>query len=262
MNYIYVVSDSTGGTAERALNAALVQFADVAVDIKIRPEVRTEEQVHQVIHEAVQDNAFIVHTLVKDELRQLMGRMGREHNIETIDLMGPLLARLSHQFAVSPAGKPGLFRELNEEYFRRIETMDFAIKHDDGQRIYELPKAEIVLLGVSRTFKTPLSIFLAFKGWFVANIPIILGIKPPSILSQLPPDHVFCLNTYPHRLLDLRRIRQNRLGKEATYYTDLDYIRRELNYARNFFSRHPKWTVINVTSKAIEEIASEILAKE
>ena len=111
--------------------------------------------------------------------------------------MGPLLSRLSQHLENQPSEEPGLFFYLNKEYFKRIDSMQFAFTHDDGQRYYEYEKAEIVLVGVSRTFKTPLSIFLAFKGWFVANYPIVLGVNPPDILGQLPLCHVFGLTTHP-----------------------------------------------------------------
>ncbi len=259
MNRIFAVSDGSGGTAERALRAALVQFEGVEVEIERRPQVRSEEQVHQVVREAAQVQGFIVHTLVADELRDVMLRSGRLHDVETIDLMGPLLARLSQQLSVSPAEKPGLFRQLNEEYFRRIETMEFALHHDDGRRPHELSRAEIVLVGVSRTFKTPLSIYLAFKGWFVANVPIILKIKPPLNLFELPTGSVFGLTIDPKRLTELRRVRHKYLKGATGDYAKLDFVRREVTYAERIYHRQ-HWPVINVTDKPIEEIASEVLA--
>ena len=260
MYHVFVVSDGTGVTAEQVLSAALTQFTGAEVEVKRRPGVRTEEQVRQVVQEAAQVGGFIVHTLVLDKLREVMLRSGRLHNVETIDLMGPLLARLSQQLAVSPAEKPGLFRQLNEEYFRRIETIEFALRHDDGRRVHELPQAEIVLVGVSRTFKTPLSVYLAFKCWFVANVPIVLKTKPPSVLFDLPPGRVFGLTIDPVRLAELRRVRQEHLGGATGEYADPDFVRREVEYALSIFRSQPRWPVIDVTAKPIEEIASEILA--
>ena len=120
MNHVFVVSDGTGGTASRALDAALTQFEGTAVKIEIRPRISTEEQIHQVVHDASKVKALIIHTLVSNDLRRMMLHLGRRHNIETIDLLGPLLDRLSEQLAVHPAEQPGLFRQLNESYFRRI----------------------------------------------------------------------------------------------------------------------------------------------
>jgi regulator of PEP synthase PpsR (kinase-PPPase family) len=236
-----------------------MQFEGAAIEIERCPEIRTEEQIRQTVQEAAQADGFIIHTLVSDELRGVMVREGRLQNVETIDLMGPLLARLSHQFAVSPSEKPGLFRQLNEEYFRRIETMEFAFHHDDGRRAHELSKAEIVLVGVSRTFKTPLSIYLAFRGWFVANVPIVTGINPPPDLFSLPPGRVIGLTIDPARLAELRRVREQRLGGATGDYAKLETVRREVAHALNLF-RAQRWPVVEVTDKPIEESASELLA--
>jgi len=260
MHSVFVISDGTGGTAKRALNAALTQFKGVDVNIDCRPQVRTEEHARQVVQDAAQADAFIVHTLVSDELREAVLHAGRLHNVETIDLMGPLMARLSQQLSVSPTKKPGLFRRLDSEYFRRIETMEFAYRHDDGRRAHELSKAEIVLVGVSRTFKTPLSIYLAFKCWFVANVPIVLRSNPPRELFDLPAGCVYGLTIDPGRLAELRQVRGAYLGGAVGNYTDPDFVRREVEYALNIFRSQRGWPIVDVTDKPIEEIASEILA--
>lgn len=257
---VFVVSDGSGATAERVVRAALTQFKEASVAIELRSEVRSEQRVREVVREAARGEGCIVHTLVLDKLREEMLRAGRLCNVETIDLMGPLLARLSQQLSISPAEKPGLFRQLNREYFRRIETMEFAFHHDDGRRAYELDKAEIVLVGVSRTFKTPLSIYLAFKGWFVANVPVIWKKDLPPTLLTLPPEHVFGLKIDPDRLAELRQAREERWGKALGSYADPDFVHRETAYAADIFDEHPGWRTVNVTDRPIEEIASEILA--
>jgi regulator of PEP synthase PpsR (kinase-PPPase family) len=255
-----VASDGTGRTAEQAVRAAMTQFANQEIEILRFSDIRTNKQIQHLVQQAVAMKAFIVHTLVSDKLREVLFREARLHDIETIDLMGPLLDRMSEQFSVNPSEQPGLFRVINESYFRRIETMQFAFNHDDGKRVEELKKAEIVLLGVSRTFKTPLSIYLAFKQWFVANVPIVLGIAMPEIIYKLQPQKVFCLYTYPNRLAQLRRARQERLGGTPNDYANPEFVKKECLYASQIFSAQPKWQRINVTSKAIEEIASEIIA--
>jgi regulator of PEP synthase PpsR (kinase-PPPase family) len=260
LNTIFVVSDGTGRTAERALDAALVQFPKAVVGIRVRPKVRTAKRAREVVLEAARARGFIVHTIVTDTVREVLINCGREKHVETIDLMGPLLARLSETLAASPSEKPGLFAQLNKSYFRRIESMDFAFRHDDGQRVEDLRRAEIVLVGVSRTFKTPLSIYLAFKGWFVANVPIILGREPAAILSKLPPNRVFCLDTNARQLAELRRTRHDFLPEVSRDYADQECVRIELMYARRYFHKHPEWTIVNVTNKPIEEIATEIVA--
>lgn len=260
MHKIYIISDGSGHTAEQFLNAAVTQYKGVSVEIYIRPGVRSEEQILGIIREAEENHGFIVHTLVSKEMRDKILQIGRLHNVETIDLMGPLLGHLSHQFSNVPTEVPGLFRKLNKAYFQRIESMEFAFRHDDGQRSHELNKAEIVLVGVSRTFKTPLSIYLAFKGWLVANVPIVLGINLPLDLSFVPPDRVFGLYTVPHQLSSLRKVRDEHLGGLTGNYSDISFVRKELEYSQQLFARYPGWNIINVTKKPIEEIASEILS--
>jgi [pyruvate, water dikinase]-phosphate phosphotransferase / [pyruvate, water dikinase] kinase len=260
MTKIFIVSDGTGRTARQALNAALTQFAASEVDILVKNEIRSEQQVEEAVKEASNEGAFVVHTLVSNELRNYMITTCRKHDVETIDLMGPLLARLSEKLMHSPAEKPGLFNEINREYFKRIDAVQFAFQHDDGQRPGELYKADIVLLGVSRTFKTPLSIYLAFRGWLVANIPIVLGIEPPAELYSLPPEKVFCLTTFAHNLASLRHARQVHLGMGTDGYASLRHVQQEIMYADAIFKRQPLWPIIRVTNKPIEEIASEIIA--
>lgn len=260
MYKIFIVSDGTGRTAMQALSAALIQFSDVQVQLIKRVKVRSEQRVRKIVQEAEKEQGFIVHTLVSDKLREVMLRSGRKHNVDTIDLMGGLLSRLSEEFAVSPAQKPGLYGQLNKSYFRRIESVEFAFRHDDGQRVSELKNAEIVLIGVSRTFKTPLSLYLAYRGWFVGNVPIVIGEELPEVLYKISTSKVFCLDTNARALSQLRHARQDYLGGSVGDYDEIEFVRMELMYARRIFSKEPKWPVINVTSKPIEEIASEILA--
>ena len=190
MNKVYVVSDGSGRTAEQILMAALTQFPHSSVDVVLKPEVRTEQAIEEIVAEVAEQKGFILHTLVSESLREVILRLSRIHNLDAIDLMGPLLSRLSHHFENSPTGEPGLFFSLNKEYFKRIDAMQFAFTHDDGQRDYDYDKAEIVLVGVSRTFKTPLSIYLAFKGWFVANYPVVLAAELSQHLTRLGPGKV------------------------------------------------------------------------
>ena len=184
MQKIFIISDGTGRTAKQAIKAALTQFKKTQVRLMVHPRIRTEQELLQIIKEASSVKGFIVHTLVSKKMRDKILDLGKLYSIDTIDLMGPLPGQLSNQLAHSPSEKPGLFHELNKSCFQRIEAMEFAFRHDDGQKSAELKKAEIVLLGVSRTFKTPLSIYLCFKGWLVANVPIILGMNLPDIIFE------------------------------------------------------------------------------
>lgn len=257
---IFIISDGTARTAERALNAALVQFEDTDVQTHIRPRIRTKKRVADIMSKARKVKGLVVHTVVSKRLRDTILEQGRLQDVATIDLMGPLLAQLAQHFSDAPAEKPGIFHELNKSYFQRIEAVEFTLRHDDGQRMEELQKAEIVLLGVSRTFKTPISIYLAYKGWFVANIPVILGMELPKTLGKLAPQRVFGLTTLPRHLAGLRETRDKHLGGATGEYASLSYIKRELNYARSIYKKHPKWSVVDVTNKPIEEISSEILS--
>jgi len=260
MYNVYIVSDGTGKTAELALKSALTQFNGIGMMINRKPGVNSLKQITEIVEEAAKNKGFIVHTLVSDKTRVHMLKQGRLNNVETIDIMGPLLSRLSNLMSISPAEKPGLFDHLNEEYFRRVETMNFAFKHDDGLRAEELCKAEIILVGVSRTFKTPLSIYLAFKGWLVANVPIIYNMPVPSELHDVDQGKVFYLNTNAKRLSELRNVRSQKFGDQTGEYSTYDFVRSELMFGRRICSNHPGWANITITSKPIEEIASEIIS--
>ena len=256
---VYILSDGTGRTATQLLDAALVQFTSAKVVKHVRPQVRSEEQIRDLIIEAYNNKGIVIHTLVSKGLRHFILDLGRLYDMVTIDLMGPMLSQLAFHFEYLPEENPGIFSKLNKAYFQRIEAVEYTLRHDDGQRVHELDKADIVLLGVSRTFKTPLSVYMAHKGWFVANIPIILGIPLPNNVYSLPPERIFCLTTYSKRLATLRESRDQHLGGFTGDYASQSYVHKELDYARKIFRMHPKWKVINVAHKPIEEISSEIL---
>ena len=259
MYKIFVISDGKGKTAEQIVMAALTQFPSVSVEIVIKADVMTELHIDEIMPEIVEAKGIIVHTLVAHQLRDYIVRVSRDSNIDAIDIMGPLLSRISHNLAARPMEEPGLYFKLNKEYFKRIDSMQFAFTHDDGQRYYEYERAEIVLVGVSRTFKTPLSIYLAYKNWFVANYPIVFGVEAPDILGKLPFGNVFGLTTQASDLSTLRIVRQEYLQGNTGEYSSLEFVKKELNYSQNIFSKYG-WPIVSVTNKPIEEIASEILA--
>ena len=203
---------------------------------------------------------LVVHTIVSTDLKRTIATQGRLHSVETIDLMGPILAQLAQHLSDSPAELHGLFRRLNREYFQRIEAVEFAVRHDDGQRSHELANADIVLLGVSRTFQTPLSIYLAFNGWMVGNVPIVAGLPLPSTVFEIPHDRIVGLTMRAHNLQLLRRVRHDYLGGNTGSYAELRSIKTELDYANRIFNYELKRDVIDVTNKPIEELANEILS--
>lgn len=259
MYHIFAASDATGTTAESVLRAALTQFDASLITIKRYGGIRTVEDIADIVHEASLKQGFIVHTFVSAELRQMILKEGRVHNVTTIDLMGPLLARLSELVAAPPRSQPGLFNPFDPGYLKRIEAIDFTVHHDDGQNFHELNQAEIILIGVSRTSKTPLSFYLGYRGWKVANVPIILKIEPPKELFSLPRNRVVGLVVQPERLSGLRKMRMGRMGTYGKDYADLEHIHKELDYAYRIFERRRDWPLVDVTTKSIEETASEVV---
>jgi len=257
---IYTVSDASGATAERVVKSALIQFDAENVEVIRIGEIRTKEQVCQIIAEAAKHRGIIVHTLVSEELRHLMVTEGRLMDVTTIDIMGPLLVRLSEMFCLKPKGIPGGMTPFDRGYLERIEAIDYTVRHDDGKNPHELNEADIVLVGVSRTSKTPLSFYLAYRGWKVANVPIVLDVEPPEELFRLPKHRVVGLVISPHRLAELRKVRVERLGTVAQKYADIEYIHQELTYAYQIFERRKDWPLVDVSLKPIEEAASEILS--
>jgi regulator of PEP synthase PpsR (kinase-PPPase family) len=259
MYQVFVISDATGTTAERVVQAALTQFEGPDVEITRYGGVRSPKQVRQIVQEAATSGGFVVHTLVSSELRQLVLTEGRQHSVATIDLMGPLLARLTKLLATSPLAEPGLFQPFDEAYMGWIEALKFAVRHDDGRNASELARADIVLVGVSRTLKTPLSIYLANQGWRVANVPLVLGIEPPANLFTLPKRRVVVVMMQPERLAALRGTRVEHLGTPGKGYAHLDFVRQELAYAYQLLDRRTDWPIVDMTAKSIEEGAVEIV---
>ena len=256
----YLLVDTDQVTLEPQLRAALAECALNEPYIVRYPLIRSRQDVAAAYEAARRENGIVVHALFNSQLRQSAHLFERELHVHSIDLVGPLIANLADLLEVSPSTRPELFRHLSEEYFRRIEAIEFAVAHDDGLRPHELDRAEIILVGVSRTSKTPLSMYLASHGWLVANVPLILGLDPPHELFEVDPKKVFGLVIRPERLAMLRRVRLTRLGFNAPEnYADLDYVREDLRHAQDIFRRSGGWRVIDVTGKAIEETANEVI---
>lgn len=257
---IFAVSDGTGITAERVVRAALIQFDAPKIQIIRYGDVRKSERVKEIVREAADKGGFVVHTLVYEHLRHIMLTEGRDFNVTTIDLMGPLLARLSEKLASQPLAEPGLFRPFDSSYMERIDAIDFSVRHDDGRNLDDLDQAQIVLVGVSRTSKTPLSIYLAYRGWRVANVPIVWGLEPPPQLFKLPTKRVVGLVIHPERLVELRKARIEHMGITGIGYADLEHVRKEVAYSYEIFDTRRDWPIVDVTTKPIEETAAEVVA--
>ena len=259
MKTVFIVSDSTGDTAERMVRAATLQFTE-QVQVRTYSRVRLETECEQILEKAAEMQALVVFTVVNNEERELIAKLVDRYNVETVDLMGALISKLAGFLGSSPAGVPGLLHSITEDYFRRIEAVEFAVKNDDGAEPRNLPKADLVLVGISRTSKTPLSTYLAHRGLKVANVPLVLGVDPPEELKSVDDRKVFGLVIQPDILMRIRQNRLTHLGMpQDSSYGARNHIESEMGYAREIFRKHPTWPVIDVTNRAVEETAADIL---
>ncbi|BCA78493.1 pyruvate, water dikinase regulatory protein [Desulfuromonas sp. AOP6] len=258
---VYLLSDATGETAEKIVMAGLTQFRDKEVKVNRISNVRTKSQVYEALDQALKQNAIVVYTIVNRDLAQLVHDECDALGLSCLDLITPLLMKLAEFFGRSPGETPGLLHRIDEDYFRRIDAVEFTVRHDDGQETRHLTKADIVLVGISRSSKTPLSIYLAHRGWKVANVPMVQGIDLPEEIFHVDPQKVAGLVIDPERLMELRAARLRNLGQASrTAYADYEKIEEELAYAKAFFRRQG-WVVIDVSGKAVEETANEVLVK-
>lgn len=257
---VYVVSGGMGTSGEHLVRTALAQFESNDVRVIIVSNVEHVDRLDAIAAKAGATGGIIVHTLVDAHLRDAMIERAREHNTVAIDLMGPLLLHLTRVLGQKPLGQPGLYRQLREDYFTRIEAIEFTVEHDDGCRPHELGLAQIVLAGVSRSGKTPLSMYLSTRGWKVANVPLIPEVTPPEELFQIDARRVVGLDIEPEHLLAYRQHRQRGLGVIGrSAYIDAKALLDEVDYARTLCRRHG-FTMVNVTDKPIEESANEVIA--
>lgn len=264
--HIWIISDGSGATAERVLQASLVQFPGREIASQVFPNVLKKEQIREIIRKACKHRVLIAYTLVAPELRNEIVMQANQYNLPTVDLLGPLMVSLSGFLASPPEARPGLLAEMDHNYFKRIDAVGFAVKHDDGHRPRDLSRADLVIVGPSRTSKTPLSIYLAYnKGLLVANIPLILGMDPPEELLELDASASKCgkskivgLSINPELLIKLRQSRLAQLSHPDINYADPQHVVDELNYSHRIFQQNPQWRIIDITGKAIEEIANEV----
>ena len=256
---IFAVSDATGKTCETVVQAALTQFTTTQIFLETFSNVRTLKKIHEIFQRASTMNGVLIYTMASPKLRQKITELGRLNGVPTVDILGPVLTRLSDLLEISPLAKPGLFRQLDSDYFKRIEAVDFTIKHDDGIGLSSIGGAEIVLLGVSRTSKTPVSIYLSYRGWKVANIPIILDEGLPKELHKIDQKKIIALTISPKRLEMIRCQRQMKLNTDIySSYIDIEQIRREVLFAVRLFEQG-SWPILDVTYKSIEETATEVM---
>ncbi len=259
---IYVLSDGTGETATLMLKAALVQFNEPDLKFYRYKNVRNKEQLVSILDHLPEKNGIIVHTLVSPKLRELLLSETQKRSILAVDLLGPLLDKLSFLFGKDTdlnESAPGELRSVDAKYFEKIAAIEFTVKYDDGKLLDGIEKADIVLVGISRTSKTPLSIFLSYKGLKVANVPLVLGQPVPEELFKIDQKKIVGLKIEIEALQRIRMKRLEKFGQDPHgNYASLSHISKEIQYAEDLFSKNKRWPVVNVTDRALEETAAEI----
>ncbi len=256
---IYVVSGGAGASGDLLVQTVLAQFPKSDVPVVIMDHVLHIPQVRHVVAEAAASGGTIVHTMINYRLRCALEKQASERGVTTIDLMGPLMDRLTEMTGEKPVGRPGRYRQLQHAYFDRIEAIRFSMAHDDGKDPEGWAEADIVLVGVSRVGKTPLSMYLSVLGWKVANVPLVPGVPAPPQLLALDRQRVICLTIEPGQLIRHREERQHRLGLPPTPsgYASPLAVFQEVEDARQNCRRHG-FTVIDITDKPIEATAADI----
>lgn len=257
---IYVISDSLGETGELVAKAGQIQFNSSISEIKRYPFILDTDQIDEIIDEARHYNSIIMYTLVIPEMKEYMRNVAKKYNIVAVDVLGPVISALSELTQREPLYEAGLNRRLDADYFKKVEAIEFAVKYDDGKDARGIKKAEVILLGISRTSKTPLSMYLANKNIRVANIPIVPEVMPPKELFDIPNNRIIALTNDPDKLNSIRQVRLKALGLDYTAnYASMERILDEIDFAEKLYNKL-KCPVINVSDKAIEETASIILS--
>ncbi len=258
---IYLISDSTGETLDRIFLALKAQFLNIEYKVHSYSFTRTENQILKILEDAEKNsNAIILYTIVDNSLAKYLAKVSEDKKIPCFGVLGNLILNFSKILNQKATHEPSGQHILNEEYYDRIEAIQFTMNHDDGNLINEVQKSDIILVGVSRTSKTPTSIYLANKGFKTSNIPLVNENSLPEALKKNP--RMTCvvgLSTEPERLVDLRKNRMTTLKeRESIQYTDLENIKKEVLEAKKTFQKY-KWPLIDVTRKSVEETAASII---
>jgi len=258
--HLHLISDSTGETLTTVARAATAQYTKVMPVEHVYPLVRTERQLDRVLAEIEETPGIVLYTLLENDLVGRLERHCRELSVPCLSILGPVLALLQSYLGTATSHRVGAQHVLNAEYFKRIDALNYTMLHDDGQHIEELEEAEVVLVGVSRTSKTPTSIYLANRGVRTANVPLVPGIPLPHQLETLKKPLVVSLHATPERLI---QVRQNRLLSMGADTPNDDYIDRqavadEVAYARKLSAKF-SWAQLDVTRRSIEETAAAVL---
>jgi len=256
---VYVVSDSTGETAQTVVHAAISQFNSNDIKLKLFAHIESIKDIKGIIDNIEKERSFIVYTMVKPELRLFLQEESQRKSIFSFDMLGPIIENIERISGIIPKLEPGIIRKMDKQYFKRMEAMEFTVKYDACQGELDLSKADLVILGVSRTSKTPLSMYLAHKGIKVANIILDFEFEPPSGIFDLPKEKVIGLTIEPNKLIEIRSERLKTLGlSDKSVYTDDERVLKELKHADSIYKKIG-CQVIDITNKAIEDIATQIL---
>jgi regulator of PEP synthase PpsR (kinase-PPPase family) len=256
---IYIVSGGIGASAEQLVHTALAQFPENTVEINTTGNVREPEQIAEVLKQVRQTGGLVVYTLVDPHLQAELTRQAAALDVAAADLMGPLIAWATEKTGHPPKAQPGLYRQLRRQYFDRVAAIDFTLTHDDGTNREGWPQAEVMLVGVSRVGKTPLSIYMAVLGMRVANYPFVPQVTIPESLFSLDPRRVIGLTIEPGQLIQYRQARQRQLGVSgASAYVDPKAVYEEVEEALKVF-RRSRFAIIDMTDKTIEQGADEII---
>lgn len=257
---LFIVSDSTGETAEHVAHAAMSQFESSFSQVTRFRYIDSEDKVKDILQKAALARPVLVCTLVNKSIRRSMAMRAQKLGVPFVDLLGPILDLLEMRLGEAALESPGLNRRMDEEYFRRVKAVEFAIQCDDGRNPSALPLADLVILGVSRTGKTPLSMYIANRGFKVANVPLIPEVDPPQEVFSVSKDRLVGLIIDPRKLTQIREERLKLLGLDpaASAYANRERVKRELEYAHNIMSQL-NCRIYDVTGRAVEENAQEIM---
>jgi [pyruvate, water dikinase]-phosphate phosphotransferase / [pyruvate, water dikinase] kinase len=257
---IYLVGEGTGETINRIARASLAQFNRENIEVKSFFLVTDENYVSRIIKHAAEDDALVAFSIVQPNLRDFLIKQSDKRGIKAIDVIGSFIVQLSIFLKEKPLEIPGRQYILDEEYFRRIEAINFSVKHDDGKLPQGLKLADIILIGLSRTGKTPLSTYMANQGWKVANVPVHQDIETPPELNEVEQRKVFGLIISVESLVKLREARLKQLGLEPeARYADPVKVFEEIEWCQIFFKQNPRWRIVDVSNRAIEEVAASIV---
>ena len=259
MKKIFILSDATGQSAMDILRAALVQFENPQIKFTVYPKIDSKEKLKTVLEQALDECGFVAYTLVRKELRDYIQKFCKKNCVSYFDIIGPPIATLTKFLGQTPLENPTLLRKVDEKYFKRIEAIEFTLSHDDGKSTQGIFSADIVLIGLSRTSKTPTSFFLAQQGFKVINIPIVPPITLPKEIHQIEQSKVICLTMNPEVLQKVRLSRMRHYHTDSGY-TDIRKIFEEVEFVYSLCAKNRKWKIVDTTNKSVEETSREIIS--